>query len=135
MLFVVGFLGLFGLIVMFAGFGKINQTKHGFLAERDGNVYFFSLNSDRIKETRITPGVGNVSKIVNGISYIAAVSGYHEQMDAEKESAQIYSDVNKWLDDNYSYLYSIRDLNSNKYTKVEKAIYLNEYKRLKRHTD
>lgn len=130
-LIVASFLSLFGLIIMFAGFGKISQTKHGFLAERDGHIYFFSLSSDRLKETRITSGVGNISKIINAVSYISAVSGYNKQMDKEKESAQIYSDVNKWLDDNYSYLYSIRDLNSNEYTKVERAIYLNEYKRLK----
>ncbi len=130
-LIVASFLSLFGLIIMFAGFGKISQTKHGFLAERDGHIYFFSLSSDRLKETRITSGFGNISKIINAVSYISAVSGYNKQMDKEKESAQIYSDVNKWLDDNYSYLYSIRDLNSNEYTKVERAIYLNEYKRLK----
>ena len=130
-LIVASFLSLFGLIIMFAGFGKISQTKHGFLAERDGHIYFFSLSSDRLKETRITSGIGNISKIINAVSYISAVSGYNKQMDKEKESAQIYSDVNKWLDDNYSYLYSIRDLNSNEYTKVERAIYLNEYKRLK----
>lgn len=130
-LIVASFLSLFGLIIMFAGFGKISQTKHGFLAERDGHIYFFSLSSDRLKETRITSGVGNISKIINAVSYISAVSGYNKQMDKEKESAQIYSDVNKWLDDNHSYLYSIRDLNSNEYTKVERAIYLNEYKRLK----
>ena len=130
-LIVASFLSLFGLIIMFAGFGKISQTKHGFLAERDGHIYFFSLSSDRIKETRVTSGVGNISKIINAVSYISAVSRYNKQMDKEKESAQIYSDVNKWLDDNYSYLYSIRDLNSNEGTKVERAIYLNEYKRLK----
>ena len=117
-------------LAFFAGGSYISSLcKHGFLAARDGKVYTFSLNSNRTAENKI-PGIGTVGKAVNSAIYVSNKAKYNEQMDALKESSELYETVNKALDEHYSFLYAIRDINAKGYTSFEKKALLREYARL-----
>jgi hypothetical protein len=122
-LFFVGF-------AFFAGGNYMRSLcQHGFLAERDGRVYTFSLNSKRVTDGSI-PRIGTVGKIVNSAIHMSNTAKYNERIDALKESSEFYDTVNQALDDNYSFLFAIRDINAKGYTSFEKKALLKEYNRL-----
>ena len=102
---------------------------HGFLAVRDGHVYTFSLNSKRVNEDTI-PRIGTIGKAVNSAIYMSNRAKYNEQIDALKESTQLYETVNQALDESYSFLFAIRDINAKGYTSFEKKALQKEYTRL-----
>ena len=118
-----------GVLVIAAGSYKKGVCEHGFLAERDGHVYAFSLNAQRIKDGNIIP-IGKISKIINGINAMGNRAYYTKKLDELKNSPELYEEVNKILDDSYSFLYFFRDINSNKFTSVERKSFKKEYKRL-----
>lgn len=129
MIIVATVLFFVGLAFFAGGSYMSSLCKHGFLAARDGKVYTFSLNSNRTAENKIL-GVGTVGKAINSAIYVSNVAKYNEQMDALKESSELYETVNKALDEHYSFLYAIRDINAKGYTSFEKKALLREYARL-----
>lgn len=117
-------------LAFFAGGSYLRSLcMHGFLAARDGRVYTFSLNSKRVSEDKI-PQIGTVGKAINSAIYMNNTAKYNEQMDALKESSELYDTVNQALDENYSFLYAIRDIEAKGYTSFEKKALRKEYSRL-----
>lgn len=58
-------------------------------------------------------------------------SNYNRKIDSLIQLPELYDEVNKALDENYSFLFAIRDLESSKYTKSERKAFYNELKHLK----
>ena len=134
-LIIVTVLGLGGLIVAFRCIGLSNNFAHGFMAERDGHVYVFTINPQRLKDGNAVPNIGRIGRAVNGVLQMQTVNNYYKQMDEDKESIDFYNDVNTWLDENYSFFYRIRDLESNDFSKYEKSLYLKAYAEYKNTPD
>lgn len=118
-----------GIAVIAAGNYKRGVCEHGFFAERDGHVYVFSINPARISEGN-TIGFGTVGKLYNSFNQINNSAYYTDKIDSLRQSKELLDEVNKILDDNYSSLYSFRDLQTAKYTRIERFAFTNEYKRL-----
>lgn len=118
-----------GIVVLATGNYKRAVCEHGFLAERDGHVYAFSLNTKRLKDGNI-PAIGKVGKVINSINAMDNNAYYTKKMDDLRNSTELYDEVNQALDDNYSYLYFFRDIKSSKYTCIERKAFDVEYKRL-----
>ena len=118
-----------GILITGTGNYKRNLCKHGFLAERDGHVYAFSLNTQRLKDGK-TLGVTKVGKLANSINAMDNKAYYTQKMDLLKKSSTFYDEVNKILDDNYSHLYAFKDIKSEKFTSVERKVLSSEYNRL-----
>ena len=76
------------------------------------------------------PRIGTIGKAVNSAIYMSNRAKYNEQIDALKESTQLYETVNQALDENYSFLFAIRDINAKGYTSFEKQALQKEYTRL-----
>lgn len=125
-------------VLLFVGFAVIGSGNykrgvclHGFFAERDGHVYAFSINPDRISEGNLH-GAGTISKLINGFNQMNNKAYYTERMDnLRKSTDDLYNEVNSILDNHYSSLYSYRDIDSSKFTVIERKALRDEYERLK----
>lgn len=119
-----------GLLVFSTGNYKRGVCEHGFLAERNGHIYAFSMNLNRLKDGNI-PAFGKIGKVINGFNSMDNNAFYTKKMDELKKSPELYDEVNEALDNNYSYLYSFRDIHSKKFTAIERKAFISEYNRLK----
>ena len=130
-LITVTVVGLGGLIVAFRCIALSDNFAHGFMAERDGHAYVFTINPQRLKDGSRVPNIGKIGKAVNGVIKMQTVNNYYKQMDEDKESMDFYNEVNTWLDENYSFFYRIRDLESNEFSKYEKKLFMKEFNQIK----